>query len=228
MFLSILLISYRDFGILIDLVVYLTEYLGKIDQSLQTGLRLFIVLNLFKRRTNCYSPGWILWHSSLQMNDLSFHESPDKSQISYFLLCNYINLFIPVAIPESDYSDRLFNHAQSLQLAGDSGQRPYYLTWVTVEWRVLVSGLGTSVQFSSNRYRYDQIGKHPLITFTCPCAGILKPSNAQGFYSCNAQELQAHIIFFYFFTLMRENGLIACAHWVSMSSPMSPQVLKLQ
>ena len=36
-FLSILLISYRDFGILIDLVVYLTEYLGKIDQSLQTG-----------------------------------------------------------------------------------------------------------------------------------------------------------------------------------------------
>ena len=37
-FLSILLISYQDFGILIDLVVYLTEYLGKIDQSLQTGL----------------------------------------------------------------------------------------------------------------------------------------------------------------------------------------------
>ena len=37
MFLSILLISYGDFGILIDLVVYLTEYLGKIDQSLQTG-----------------------------------------------------------------------------------------------------------------------------------------------------------------------------------------------
>ena len=49
---------------------------------------------------------------------LSFHESPDKSQISYFLLCNYIDLFIPVAIPESD---RLFNHAQSLQLAGDKG-----------------------------------------------------------------------------------------------------------
>ena len=47
---------------------------------------------------------------------LSFHESPDKSQISYFLLCNYIDLFIPVAIPGSD---RLFNHAQSLQLAGD-------------------------------------------------------------------------------------------------------------
>ena len=37
-FLLILLISYRDFGILIDLVVYLTEYLGKIDQSLQTGV----------------------------------------------------------------------------------------------------------------------------------------------------------------------------------------------
>ena len=52
------------------------------------------------------------------MNNLSFHESPDKSQISYFLLCNYIDFFIPVAIPESD---RLFNHAQSLQLAGDKG-----------------------------------------------------------------------------------------------------------
>ena len=49
---------------------------------------------------------------------LSFHVSPDKSQISYFLLCNYIDLFIPVAIPESD---RLFNHAQSHQLAGDKG-----------------------------------------------------------------------------------------------------------
>ena len=73
---------------------------------------------------------------------LSFHESPDKSQISYFLLCNYIDLFIPVAIPESD---RLFNHAQSLQLAGDKGHtiwpgeiiyaalfkdyQPYYFTW---------------------------------------------------------------------------------------------------
>ena len=52
------------------------------------------------------------------MNDLYFHESPDKSQISYFLLCNYIDLFNPVAIPESD---RLFNHAQSHQLAGDKG-----------------------------------------------------------------------------------------------------------
>ena len=41
-----------------------------------------------------------------------------KSQISYFLLCNYIGLFIPVAILESD---RLFKHAQSLQLAGDKG-----------------------------------------------------------------------------------------------------------
>ena len=61
-------------------------------------------------------PGLIVWHSSRQMNDLSFHESPDKSQISYFLLCNYIDLFIPVAIPESD---GLFNHAQSLQLTGD-------------------------------------------------------------------------------------------------------------
>ena len=36
-FLSILIISYRDFCILINLVVYLTEHLGKIDQSLQTG-----------------------------------------------------------------------------------------------------------------------------------------------------------------------------------------------
>ena len=52
------------------------------------------------------------------MNDLIFQKSPDKSQISYFLLCNYIDLFIPVAILESD---RLFNHAQSLQLAGDKG-----------------------------------------------------------------------------------------------------------
>ena len=56
-----------------------------------------------------------MWQSS---RHLSFHESPDKSQISYFLLCNYIDLLIPVAIPESD---RLFNHAQSLQLAGDKG-----------------------------------------------------------------------------------------------------------
>ena len=55
-------------------------------------------------------PGWIAWHSSRQMNDLSFHESPDNSQISYFLLCNYIDLFIPVAIQELV---RLFNHAQS-------------------------------------------------------------------------------------------------------------------
>ena len=48
--------------------------------------------------------------------DLSFQKSPDKSQISYFLLCNYIGLFIPVARLESD---RLLKHAQSLQLAGD-------------------------------------------------------------------------------------------------------------
>ena len=60
-------------------------------------------------------PGWIAWHRWMI---LSFHGSPDKSQISYFLLCNYIDLFIPVAIPESD---RLFNHAQSHQLAGDKG-----------------------------------------------------------------------------------------------------------
>ena len=59
------------------------------------------------------------------MNDLSFQKLPDNSQISNFLLCNYIDLFIPVAILESD---RLFNHAQSLQLAGDNGHT-YYLTW---------------------------------------------------------------------------------------------------
>ena len=64
------------------------------------------------------------------MNDLSFHESPDKSQISYFLLCNYIDLFIPVAIPESD---GLFNHAQSLQLAGDKG----HTIWPGI-WQILL------------------------------------------------------------------------------------------
>ena len=61
-------------------------------------------------------PGWIAWHSSCQMNYLSFQKSPDKSQISYFLLCNYIGLFIPVARLESD---RVSKHVQSLQLAGD-------------------------------------------------------------------------------------------------------------
>ena len=35
---------------------------------------------------------------------------------SYVIILKIIDLFIPVAIPESD---RLFNHAQSLQLAGD-------------------------------------------------------------------------------------------------------------
>ena len=50
------------------------------------------------------------------MNDLSFQKSPDKSQISYFLLCSYIGSLIPVARLESD---RLLKHAQSLQLAGD-------------------------------------------------------------------------------------------------------------
>ena len=43
---------------------------------------------------------WIVWHSSRQMNDPSFHESPDKNQISYFLPCNYIDLFIPVTIAQ--------------------------------------------------------------------------------------------------------------------------------
>ena len=59
-----------------------------------------------------------MWYSSRQMNDLSFQKSPDKSQIFYFLICIYIDLFIPVAILESD---RLFYHAKSLQLAGDKG-----------------------------------------------------------------------------------------------------------
>ena len=83
-------------------------------------------------------PGWIVWHRSRQMNDLSFQKSPDKSQISYFLLCNYIGLFIPVAILESH---KLLKHAQSHQLAGDKGhtillgwQRPYYLTWWMYNW----------------------------------------------------------------------------------------------
>ena len=64
------------------------------------------------------TPGWIAWHSSRQMNDLSFQKSPDKSQISYFLLCNYIGLFIPVPVARLE-SDRLLKHAQSRQLAGD-------------------------------------------------------------------------------------------------------------
>ena len=61
-----------------------------------------------KNNQRAILPGWIVWHSSRQINYLSFQESPDKSQISYFLLCNNIDLFIPVAILESD---RLFNHA---------------------------------------------------------------------------------------------------------------------
>ena len=58
------------------------------------------------------------------MNDLSFQKSPDKSQISYFLLCIYIGLFIPVARLESD---RLLKHAQSLQLAGDKSPQSLQL-----------------------------------------------------------------------------------------------------
>ena len=52
MFLSILLISYRDFGILIDLVVYLTEHFGKIDQSLAIDWNLeitgFFIPSIFR------------------------------------------------------------------------------------------------------------------------------------------------------------------------------------
>ena len=62
------------------------------------------------------------------MNDLSFQKSPDKSQISYFLLCNYIDLFILVAIAAILATDtrvrqavQSCGHAQSLQLAGDNG-----------------------------------------------------------------------------------------------------------
>ena len=75
-------------------------------------------------------PGWIAWHSSRQMNDLSFHESPDNSQISYFLLCNYIDLFIPVAI-----ATRVSQAVQSCPESPLTSwlvtiwQRPYYLTW---------------------------------------------------------------------------------------------------
>ena len=54
------------------------------------------------------------------MSDLSFQKSPDKSQIFYFLLCYFIDLFIPVAILES-VRLTLFNHAQSLQLSDDKG-----------------------------------------------------------------------------------------------------------
>ena len=55
------------------------------------------------------------------MNDLSFQKSPDKSQISYFLLCNYIGLFIPVGSRQTRVRQAvvLLKHAQSLQLAGD-------------------------------------------------------------------------------------------------------------
>ena len=62
-----------------------------------------------------------------------FKKSPDKSQISYFLLCNYIDLFIPVAILESD---RLFYHAQSHQLAGDKG----HTIWPGMRWEHRVRG----------------------------------------------------------------------------------------
>ena len=75
-------------------------------------------------------PAWIAWHSSRQMNDLSFQKSPDKSHISYFLLCNYIGLFIPVARLESD---RLLEHAQS---PAGWWQKPYYFTWLAYDCRI--------------------------------------------------------------------------------------------
>ena len=59
---------------------------------------------------------------------LSFHESPDKSQISYFLLCNYIDLFIPVAIPESDRQPQAVKSCR--ESPAGWRQRPYYLTWI--------------------------------------------------------------------------------------------------
>ena len=64
-------------------------------------------------------PGWIVWHSSRQMNDPSFQKvARQESDFLFSPICNYIDLFIPVAILESD---RLFYHAQSHQLAGDKG-----------------------------------------------------------------------------------------------------------
>ena len=33
-------------------------------------------------------PGWIAWHNSRQMNDLSFHESPDNTGCNFSFQCN--------------------------------------------------------------------------------------------------------------------------------------------
>ena len=59
-----------------------------------------------------------VWHRSRQMKRSEFSKVARQESDFYFLLCNYIGLFLPVAILESD---RLFKHAQSLQLAGDKG-----------------------------------------------------------------------------------------------------------
>ena len=81
------------------------------------------------------------------MNDLSFQKSPDKSQISYFLLCNYMGLFIPVARLESD---RLLKHAQSLQRAGDKSHTilPGLLQVRGVGFHFFVTGGDSSHLFS--------------------------------------------------------------------------------
>ena len=36
-------------------------------------------LKLFEIELSYIMPGWRVWHSIRQMNELSFHESPDKS-----------------------------------------------------------------------------------------------------------------------------------------------------
>ena len=71
-----------------------------------------------------------------------FKKSSDKSRISSFLLCNYIDLFIPAAILEAD---RLFNHAQwaSLQLAGDKGHT--ILPGLSTP-KNIISGIGIDIE----------------------------------------------------------------------------------
>ena len=91
------------------------------------------------------------------MNDPSFYESPDKSQISYFLLCNFIDLFIPVAIPESD---RVFNHAQSPQLSGDKGHTIWPGGWLNFS---NIFGLSDSVWQIFLQFLQYYIGEKVII-----------------------------------------------------------------
>ena len=87
------------------------------------------------------------------MNYLNFQKSPDKSQISYFLLCNYIGLFIPVARLESD---RLLKHAQSLQLAGDKSHTilPGLAKLYIRENKILLSTSGGAICRQTRQYAY--------------------------------------------------------------------------